>query len=38
MAVTGTGTTGTRTLARYGVATLTKVATTKWYITGTGLT
>lgn len=34
----GTGTTGTRTLARYGVATLTKVTSTKWIISGNGLT
>nr|DAW17374.1 MAG TPA: collagen alpha 1(VIII) chain protein [Caudoviricetes sp.] len=34
----GTGTTGTRTLARYGVATITKVTATKWIISGTGLT
>ena len=34
----GTGTTGTRTLARYGVATLTKVTATKWIISGNGLT
>lgn len=34
----GTGTTGTRTLARYGVATITKVTSTKWIISGTGLT
>jgi len=34
----GTGTTGTRTLARYGVATITKVTATKWIISGNGLT
>ena len=34
----GTGVTGTRTLARYGVATLTKVTATKWIISGNGLT
>jgi hypothetical protein len=34
----GTGTTGTRTLARYGVATCTKVTATKWIISGNGLT
>ena len=34
----GTGTTGTRTLARYGVATLVKVTATKWIISGNGLT
>lgn len=31
------GTTGTRTLAACGMATLTKVATTKWVIVGSGL-
>lgn len=34
----GTGATGTRTLARYGVATITKVTATKWIISGNGLT
>lgn len=34
----GTGTTGTRTLAAGGVATATKVASTSWVITGVGLT
>jgi hypothetical protein len=33
-----TGSTGTRTLARYGVATATKVTSTKWIIYGNGLT
>lgn len=32
------GGTGTRTLARYGMATAIKVASTKWVISGTGLT
>lgn len=32
------GTTGTRTLARYGMATAIKVTSTKWVISGTGLT
>lgn len=32
------GTTGTRTLAQYGVATAVKITTTEWIITGTGLT
>lgn len=32
------GSTGTRTLADHGVATLIKVTTTAWYITGVGLT
>ena len=34
----GTGATGTRTLARYGVASMTKVTSTKWIISGNGLT
>lgn len=34
----GAGTTGTRTLAQYGVATAVKVASTVWLISGTGLT
>jgi hypothetical protein len=34
----GIGTTGTRTLAQYGVATIMKVAATTWVITGSGLT
>ena len=34
----GTGSTGTRTLAAYGMATLVKVAETTWFINGTGLT
>jgi 6-phosphogluconolactonase (cycloisomerase 2 family) len=34
----GIGTTGTRTLAAYGVATLVKVTTTTWFINGSGLT
>ena len=34
----GTGTTGTRTLASYGVATALKVASTIWIISGSGLT
>jgi hypothetical protein len=34
----GTGSTGTRTLAAYGMATLVKVAATTWFISGTGLT
>lgn len=32
------GTTGTRTLAAYGIATITKVTATVWFITGVGLT
>jgi hypothetical protein len=34
----GTGTTGTRTVAAYGVATVIKVATTTWLISGAGVT
>jgi hypothetical protein len=34
----GTATTGTRTLAAYGMATLVKVAATTWMISGNGLT
>jgi len=34
----GTGTTGSRTLAPYGMATAVKVAATTWFINGTGLT
>lgn len=36
--LSGAGTTGTRTLARYGVASITKVTATKWIISGNGLT
>ena len=32
------GTTGSRTLAQYGVATATKIVTTEWIISGVGLT
>lgn len=38
MRLAGAGTTGTRTLARNGVATAIKIATTEWIISGTGLT
>jgi len=34
----GTATTGTRTLAQYGIATLVKVTTTEWVASGAGLT
>jgi hypothetical protein len=34
----GVGTTGSRTLAQYGQASLIKVAENTWYISGTGLT
>jgi hypothetical protein len=33
----GVGTTGNRTLAQHGVATLVKVATNTWYVSGSGL-
>jgi hypothetical protein len=38
MYLAGTGTTGSRTLAAYGVATAIKVGTTSWIISGNGLT
>jgi hypothetical protein len=38
MRLAGPGTTGSRTLAGYGVATAIKVASTAWIISGTGLT
>lgn len=34
----GSGTTGTRTLAQYGIATATKITSTSWLISGVGLT
>lgn len=34
----GTGTTGSRSLAQYGVATAIKITSTEWIISGTGLT
>jgi len=34
----GTGTTGSRSLARYGLATAIKMTSTTWLISGTGLT
>jgi hypothetical protein len=34
----GTGSTGSRTLATYGEASLVKVATDTWYISGVGIT
>lgn len=34
----GTGSTGSRSLAQHGVATAVKIASTLWYISGTGLT
>lgn len=38
MYLAGTGTTGSRTLAAYGMATAVKVAATTWFISGIGLT
>lgn len=38
LVLAGTGTTGSRSLSQYGVATATKVTSTRWYINGTGLT
>lgn len=38
MYLAGTGTTGTRTLAQYGVATAIKLTATTWIISGSGLT
>lgn len=38
LTLAGLGTTGTRTLAAYGVATLLKTSSTGWVISGTGLT
>jgi hypothetical protein len=38
MYLAGTGTTGSRTLAAFGVATAIKIASTTWIISGNGLT
>lgn len=38
MVLAGTGSTGSRTLAQYGIAEAQKVGSTRWYISGTGLT
>ncbi len=38
MYLAGAGTTGTRTLAQYGMATALKLTSTTWLISGTGLT
>jgi hypothetical protein len=38
MYLSGSGSTGTRTLAPHGMATIVKVAQTVWYISGNGLT
>lgn len=38
MYLAGTGTTGTRTLAQFGVATAIKITATNWIISGSGLT
>ena len=34
----GQGTTGSRSLAQYGIANALKITSTSWIITGTGLT
>ena len=38
LVLAGAGTTGSRSLAQYGVATALKVTSTRWLISGTGLT
>ena len=38
LVLAGTGTTGSRSLAQYGVATAIKVTSTRWFISGSGLT
>jgi hypothetical protein len=38
MYLVGAGTSGSRTLAAYGMATAIKVAATTWFINGSGLT
>jgi hypothetical protein len=38
MYLAGTGTTGSRTLAPFGMATAVKIGTTQWIISGNGLT
>jgi hypothetical protein len=38
MYLAGTGSTGTRTLAQYGIATAMKMTSTTWLISGNGLT
>ena len=38
MYLAGTGATGSRTLAQYGIATALKTGTTEWVINGTNLT
>lgn len=37
LVLAGTGTTGNRTLAQYGMVTAVKVATDRWYLNGTGV-
>jgi len=37
LVLAGTGNTGTRTLARYALATIVKVTATEWYISGAGV-
>jgi hypothetical protein len=38
LVLAGTGSTGSRSLAQYGMATAVKITSTKWYINGNGLT
>ncbi len=38
LTLAGTGTTGSRTLAQYGIATAVKITATEWIISGVGLT
>lgn len=38
LVLAGAGTTGSRSLAQYGIATALKVTSTRWYISGSGLT
>lgn len=38
LVLAGTGSTGSRSLAQYGAATAVKVTSTRWYISGSGLT
>jgi O-glycosyl hydrolase len=37
LVLAGAGSTGTRTLAQYGIATAIKISSTRWYINGTNL-
>lgn len=38
LVLAGTGSTGTRTVAQYGICTLLKIGTTRWYASGPGVT